>query len=193
MIINALFQVYDKNIKFYFLKKTFILANIIIDFIFQMFFLIWSKVKVNFNYQKLKYRLYTAAHNSFTIKQLKLIGKKELITATIEPEYKIFIAYLTSIIISNQIYFFYRVQIALFKVNKITIIVLLEYSNFAGIFSLKLIAKLLKYIESDNLSIKLIYCKQPVYGSINYLWLVELKILKIYIQTSLANNFIRSF
>ena len=67
-----------------------------------------------------------------------------------------------------------------------------EYSNFADVFSLDLVSELPEHTRINNHAIKLVNgCQQLPYGSIYSLELVELEILKAYIETNLANGFIR--
>ena len=66
-----------------------------------------------------------------------------------------------------------------------------EYSDSDNVF-LKELAKILpKRTETNEHVIKLEKSKYPPYGPIYSLSLVELKILKTYIETNLANNFIQ--
>lgn len=48
-MIIALFQIDDKDKKFYSFKKTLLLSNISIDIVMRMYFLTLSNVDVNFN------------------------------------------------------------------------------------------------------------------------------------------------
>ena len=65
-----------------------------------------------------------------------------------------------------------------------------NYINYSNIFLIKNAIKLLKYTKINNYAIKLEKNKQSLFNSIYSLELVELEILKIYIKTSLVNNFI---
>ena len=62
--------------------------------------------------------------------------------------------------------------------------------NFAYIFSNKSAEVLSKHIVINKQVIKLEKSKKPSYGPIYSLRLVELKTLKTYIKTNLANGFI---
>ena len=66
-----------------------------------------------------------------------------------------------------------------------------KYLDFADVFSPDLTTKLLEHIEINTYAIDLKEGKQPPYGSIHSLGPVELETLKIYIETNLANSFIR--
>ncbi len=68
-----------------------------------------------------------------------------------------------------------------------------KYTDFADVFLSKLVAELLKHTKINDHAIKLVDDWQPPYGSIYSLKLIELKILKAYIEINLANGFIKSF
>ena len=81
-------------------------------------------------------------------------------------------------------------QLALLLTKKITAPV--EYSDFANVFLAKSANILLEQPGANKHAIELEEGKQPPYGPIYSLGLVELKILKTYIEINLANSFIRT-
>ena len=66
-----------------------------------------------------------------------------------------------------------------------------EYSNYNNVFSAENAAELLENTEINEHAIKLEKGKQPLFSPIYSLRSVELEILKTYIKTNLANDFIR--
>ena len=66
-----------------------------------------------------------------------------------------------------------------------------EYSDFADIFSPDLASKLPEHTEINDHAIELVDGQQPPYGPIYSLGPVELETLKAYIETNLANSFIK--
>ena len=64
----------------------------------------------------------------------------------------------------------------------------MQYTDYNNVFLFELVAKLLKQSNNSH-TIKLNEGKQPFYGPIYSLKLIELKILKAYIKINLANNF----
>ena len=66
-----------------------------------------------------------------------------------------------------------------------------EYSDFANVFSPKLASELAKHTGINDHAINLVDDWQPPYGPIYSLGLVELETLKTYIETNLANGFIK--
>ena len=80
-------------------------------------------------------------------------------------------------------------QIALLLIKEITVPA--AYADFIDVFSKKSPKVLSKYIGINEHAIKLEEDKQPPYKPIYSLGPVELKILKTYIKTNLANRFIQ--
>ena len=66
-----------------------------------------------------------------------------------------------------------------------------EYSDFADVFSPELASKLPEHTGINNHAIDLVDDRQPPYGPIYSLKIVELETLKTYIETNLKNGFIR--
>ena len=66
-----------------------------------------------------------------------------------------------------------------------------EYANFVGVFSPDLMAKLPEHPKINDHAIELFDGQQPSCGPIYSLEVVELETLKAYIETNLANYFIR--
>ena len=69
--------------------------------------------------------------------------------------------------------------------------VLAEYSDYSNVFSTENAAELPENTEMNEHAIKLEEGKQPPFGHIYSLGLVELKMLKTYIKTNLVNSPIR--
>ena len=73
------------------------------------------------------------------------------------------------------------------------IIVLAKYFSYSNVFLTKYAIEFLENTRINEHIIKLEKSKQPLFGSIYSLELVELEILKIYIKINLANGFFRPF
>ena len=67
---------------------------------------------------------------------------------------------------------------------------MIKYSDYNKVFLVKNIIKFLKHIKINNYTNKLKKNKQLFFRLIYNWGLVELEILKTYIQTYLTNNFI---
>lgn len=89
------------------------------------------------------------------------------------------------------IYQAWKAQIALLITKKVDIPA--EYSDYIDIFSEELAAKLARRSDINEHSIDLELGKQPPYKSIYSLMSIEFKTFKTYIETNLANSFIRLF
>ena len=117
----------------------------------------------------------------------------------LDPEYKIFVihvaslsaAFFSSTPLDANIHPFCRPQIASLIVEEVFTKISDEYIDFADIFSLDLAFKLFKHPRINNHAIKLVDGQQPPYRSIYNLRPIELETLKAYIETNLANEFIK--
>ena len=155
-----------------------------------MFFFILSSTDIDFLNQKLHWRTYTTLEALSTTEHIELVGKKEFAAIILDLEYKTFVIHLKSFSSTLlDIYLFRRSQIAKKALTKI----LVKYANFVGKFFPNLAFKLPKYIGINNHTIQLVDVQQSSYKPIYSLELVKVKILKVYIETNLANRFIRSF
>ena len=86
-----------------------------------------------------------------------------------------------------------RAQFKTLLFDKTPIAIPTEYFNYSNVFSAKYAKKLLKYTKINDYTIKLEKSKQPLFGLIYSLGLVELETLKTYIKTNLANSIIWLF
>ena len=123
------------------------------------------------------------------------MGKKEFITIVLDPEHETFIVYimffsatsLNSIWCDANIYLFFRFWIASLITEEASTKVFAKYNNFIDVFSLDLTSKLPKYIKINYHAIEPVNNQQPPYKPIYSLKSIELKTLKAYIKTNLAN------
>lgn len=82
---------------------------------------------------------------------------------------------------------------AYLKIDNIFTEVFSKYAQFEDIFSLKLTVKLPDHMGINNHALKLVNDWQPSYSPIYSLDLIELEILKAYIENNLNNSFIKPF
>ena len=198
-IVVAAFLMTDKANWIRFFKKVFLVANISPKVVFGMLFLILSRVDIDFLDRKFCWGTYITKEAFPTIRHVELVGKKEFAAIVLDPEYETFIIYITSLhpaisfsfTLLNIVYSFYRPQIAGLITKETFTKVFNKYIDFADIFSLDLASELLKYIKINNYAIKLVDGQQPPYKPIYNLETVKLETLNIYIETNLANKFIR--
>ena len=199
-IIVAVVSVTNKANQVRFFEKTFLVANVSPKVVFGMFFLILSSINVNLTGQKLYWRTYTTKKVFSTTIRIELGCKKGFVTATLDPESEIFVIHVASlsfIALSSffplelDIYPSYRPQISGLIIEEASTKVPVKYSDFADVFSPDLGSRFLEHTRINNCTIKLVNGQQPSYIPIYSLEPVELEILKAYIETNLANGFIK--
>lgn len=109
---------------------------------------------------------------------------------------KTFIVYIVVLDIRGTkmaVYSFQAALIGLLKAKIAPITIPMKYSDYSDVFSSKLTMKLPEYTGINDHTIELKKAKHLPYGSIYSLKLVELEMLKAYIEINLANGFIRLF
>lgn len=158
-----------------------------------MLFLTLSNANIRFAEGDIFERIYTATNALLTTKKVQIIDQKKFIEAALNQNKKVFIIHIAIITSEIAIHLACLVQIVLLKAKKAPVIIPEEYSDYANIISEKLAVVLSEYIKINTHTINLKKDKQPPYELIHSLGLVELKILKIYIQTNLDNIFIQPF
>ena len=126
------------------------------------------------------------------------MGKKEFATTALNPESEIFVVYIASLSFDTSPSFFpldvhpfRRPQVSGLIAKEAPPKVPAEYLDFADVFSPDLASELPKYTEINDHVIELVDSQQPPYKPIYSLGPVELETLKAYIETNLANGFIR--
>ena len=189
-IVIASFLLQDKLEKVQFFQKTFLVANTQIKVVLGMRFLILNNVNIWFAERELVWRTYSIAKASFITRKMEIIDKKEFTIAVLNEDNKTFIMHMTALsIIDSNVYPSQYAQIALLEFEKG--IILSRYTDYTNVFFPDSATELSKYTNINNCLINLINDKQPLYDPIYSLRLVELKTLKTYMETNLANGFIK--
>ena len=127
---------------------------------------------------------------------MKLINKKAFATVALDAKNETFVVHIIALNIKGTnmaVHPSWTTQIGLLNANKATTTVSSKYSDYTDVFLSKLAAELPKHTGINDHAIKLKDGKRPPYGPIYSLGPVELKMLKAYIKTNLANGFIRPF
>ena len=171
------------------LLETFLLADISMEVVLGMLFLTFSNADIQFAEKKLIWRTYTTEEALPTTCQLKIIDQKEFAKAALDKNVETFVVHVSSLGSKMTIHPARKAQLALLLAKKVT--VLAKYSDFADIFLEESANILPEQTGVNEHAKKLEKSKQPPYGLIYSLGPVELKTLKIYIETNLANSFIR--
>lgn len=150
-------------------------------------FLTFNTADIQFIKKELIQRSCTTTEVLPTIKQL------EHIKAALNKNSKTFVIHLASFnlnLVLVSVHPDKKTQIAFFLIKKVKIPD--KYLHFINVFSEKKALVLPKRTEFNQLTMNLKKGKQPPYGLIYNLGLVELKTLKAYIKTHLKTGFIQS-
>ena len=121
------------------------------------------------------------------------MDKKEFVAAALDLESETFVVHVASLSSSPlNVHPSRRPQISGLITEEAPTTVPAEYSDFADVFSPDLASELPEHTGINDHAIELVDgCQQPPYGPIYSLGPVELETLKAYIETNLANGFIR--
>ena len=153
-----------------------------------MSFLTLSNADIQFAEKKLIKRSYIVAKTLLTIKQVEIINEKEFVKTALDENVEVFVVYVTSLSLSLMLIYLARIaQIALLITEEIKIPA--EYLDFSDAFLEEKTLMLLEITGLNKHAIKLQESHQLSYELIYSLGQVELKTLKIYIETNLANGF----
>ena len=199
MVVVA-FSVENKVNQVKFFEETFLVVNVSLEVVFGMLFFILSGADVDFLDRELRWRTYTAKKVLLTTRHVKLVGKKEFAAAALDPEHETYIVHVASLSFTPlaslgstwlDVYPSRRLQISSLIVEEAPTKVPTKYSDFADVFSPDLASELPKHTEINNHAIEPVDGQQPPYRPIYSLGPVELETLKAYIETNLANRFIR--
>ena len=197
MVVTA-FSVTDKVNRVRFFEETFLVANVSPEVVLGMPFLTLSGADVDFSGRELCWKTYTAKEALPTTRRVELVGKKEFAAAALDPESETFVVHVASLSFDAlpssfllDVHPFRRPQISGLIAKEALTTVPAEYSDFADVFSPDLASELPEHTGINNHAIELVEGQQPPYGPIYSLGPVELETLKAYIETNLANGFIR--
>ena len=188
-IVIAAFQVVNKLGCSWFFQETFLLAHISIEVVLGILFLTLSNADVQFAEKKLTWRTYTTKKAFSTTCWVKIIDQKKFAKAVLDENFKAFVVHVSFLRSKMTIHPARKAQLALLLVKKVTVPT--KYRDFAHVFLEKSANILPERIGANEHAIELEEGKQAPYRPIYRLEPVELKTLKTYIETNLANNFIR--
>ena len=193
-IVVTVFSITSKANQVRFFEKAFLLANVSPKIVLEILFLTLSSADINFLGRELRCKIYTTKKALPTIRRVELVGKKEFAVAVLDPESETFVVHVASPSFSPlNVYSFCRPQIAGLIAKKAFIKVSAKYLDFADVFFSDLVSELFKHTAINNHAIKLVDSQQPPYRPIYSLKLVELETLKAYMESNLANMFIKLF
>ena len=188
-MVIASFSLQDKLGKVRFFQETFLVTDTRIEVVLEMFFLTLGNADIRFAERELVWRTYSAAEALSTTRRVEIIDKKEFATAVLNEDDKTFVVHIAALSVGSNIHLSRQAQIASLDVEEVTIPA--EYLDYTDVFSPNSVAELPKHTGINDHPINLIDDKQPSYGPIYILGPVELETLKTYIETNLANGFIK--
>ena len=189
-MVIAAFQVFDKLGRFLFFQETFLLANISIEVVLGISFLIFSEADVQFAEKELTWRIYITEKAIPTTRCIKFIDQKEFLKAVLDENIEAFVVHISFLGSRITIHLAKKAQIALLLAEKV--IFPAKHSDFADVFLEESANIVSERIGVNKYAIELKKGKQLPYRPIYSLKLVELKLLKTYIKINLANCFIRA-
>ena len=197
-MVVAAFSVLDKANQVKFFEESFLEANLSPKIVLEMLFLILSDTNVDFLGWKLRWRTYITKETLPTIRRIELVGQKEFAAAVLDPEHETLVVQVASLnstllVASLNVYPFRKLQISGLIVREAPTKISAKYLDFADVFSPDLVSKFPKHTGINNDPIEPVDIQQPPYKPIYWLGLMELETLKAYIETNLANSFIRPF
>ena len=181
------------------------MADTKFEVVLGMLFLNISNANIAFGEETLMRSSYTTNKALPTSKHVKLVDPKEFVIAALDADSKTFVMHVAV---------WEREEIAIDPAKKAQIEaqsraqtqdkapvgpllfdeapteVPVEYSNYSNVFLTENVAELPENTGMNEYAIELEEGKQPLFGPIYSLDLVELKTLKTYIKTNLVNGFI---
>ncbi len=197
---SASFLLQDSLGRVRFFEETFLLTDTSMKVILGMLFLSLSNKDVEFaDQEKLIWRSYTAAEALPTTSWVELIDKREFVKAALDVNSETFVVHAAALELPTAmpIHPSWGPQVlkdpilAALQWDKAPTKIPTEYSDYADVFSSDLAIELPENTGMNEHASELIESKQPPYGPIYALNLVELETLKTYIKTYFKTGFIR--
>ena len=196
-MVVAVFSKVNRANRVRFFEEIFLVANVSPEVVLGIPFFALSSADIDFSGRELCWRTYTTEEMLSTTRRVKLVGKKKFAAAALELEYKTYVVHVASLnsnplVAPLDVHLFRRPQISGLIAKEASTKVLVEYSEFVDIFSPELVFDLSDHSGINNHAIKLVNSYQQLfYGPIYSLGPVESETLKAYIETNLANGFIK--
>ena len=189
-----------------FFQETFLVADTKFKVVLGMPFLKIDNADVAFSKETLMWKSYTTNKALSTTKQVQLVDLKKFVIAALDADSEIFVVHVAiqerekmaidpakkaQIKAQSEAQIQNGAKVGAILFDEAPIEVAAEYSDYSDVFLAENAAELLEITRMNEYAIKLEKGKQPPFGPIYSLGLVELEALKTYIETNLANGFIR--
>ena len=168
------------------------MADTKFEVILGMPFLKISNADVSFGEGTLTWKTYTTNEALPTTEQVQIIDKKDFVIAALDADNETFVVHVAFREREGMpVHSERQAQVGALLFNKAPTEVPAEYSDYSDVFSAEHAAELPENTGMNEHAIELEEGKQPPFGPIYSLGPVELETLKTYIETNLANGFIR--
>ena len=155
-------------------------------------FLKISNADVSFGKKTLTWRTYTINKALPTTKQVQIVDPKEFVIAALDVDSETFVVHVAIREREEMpVHSERQAQVGALLFNEAPTEVPAEYSDYSDVFSAEHAAELPENTGINEHAIELKEGKQLSFDPIYSLGLVELEILKTYIEINLANGFIR--
>ena len=168
------------------------MANTKFEVILEMLFLKISNVNMSFGEGTLTWKTYTINKALPITKRIQIINKKDFVIAALDANSETFVVHVAIREREEMpVHSERQTQVGALLFDKAFTKVSAEYSDYSNVFSAENAAELPENTGMNEHAIELEEGKQPPFGPIYSLGPVELETLKTYIETNLANGFIR--
>ena len=168
------------------------MADTKFEVILGMPFLKISNADISFGEGTFTWRTYTTNKALLTTKQVQIVDPKEFVIVALDVNSKTFVVHVA---IREQeempVHSKRQAQVGALLFNEAPTKIPAEYSDYSDVFSAENVAELPENTGINEHAIELEEGKQPPFGPIYSLGPIELETLKTYIETNLANGFIR--
>ena len=207
-MVIADFQVEDKSGRPRFFQEIFLVADTKFEVVLGMPFLKISNADVAFGEGTLTWKSYTTNKALPTTERVQLVDPKEFVIAALDADSETFVVHVAirereemamdpgrkaqiEAQSEAQSGIQDEAQVGALLFDEAPTEVPAEYSDYSDVFSAENAAELPENTGMNEHAIELEEGKQPPFGPIYSLGLVELETLKTYIKTNLANSFIQ--
>ena len=193
-MVIADFYVEDKASRPRFFQETFLVTDTKFEVIFGMLFLKISNADESFGEKILTWRIYIINKALSIIEQVHIVDPKKFVIAAIDVNNKTFVVHVAIRKWEEMpVHSKKQAQVRVLLFDKAPTEVPAENSDYSDIFSAENAAELPENTRINKHAIKLEEDKQPSFGPIYNLRLVELETIKTYIKINLANSFSKPF
>ena len=188
-MVIADFQIEDKANRPRFFQETFLVADTKFEVILGMPFLKISNADVSFGEGTLTWKTYTTNEALPTTEQVQIVDPKEFVIVALDVDSETFVVHVAIREREEMpVHSEKQAQVGTLLFDEAPTEVPAEYSDYSNVFSAENAAELPENTGINEHAIKLEEGKQPFFGPIYSLRLVELETLKTYIKTNLANS-----